>query len=172
MKTILTTLLLLCFFFVAQAQNGDYEIKVVSKKYRTVRGILKKVSAEGIGIEDYKGNYMVFRPNEITRLKIRKRGLTVGEGTVTGLGAGAGAGAAIWSLDENGNSTKGMITLTALLIGAGTVIGTVTGIISEIANTKFILVVNENDENYKIGYKKLEKYVNTAITEHINAVNY
>jgi hypothetical protein len=166
MKSIF--LVLLSFFAISvKAQSPTFEIKVVSKKYQTVKGLLEKVSPEGIGVADYKGNYITFRPNEITRLKIRKRGLTVGEATLAGLGAGAGLGAAIWSLDENGNSTKEMLMLTAGLAGTGVIAGAITGVISEIVNTKFTLVVNENPENYKAGYKKLEKYVNGIITEHV-----
>ncbi|RZK58545.1 MAG: hypothetical protein EOO91_08035 [Pedobacter sp.] len=161
--------ILLCFFCIlAKAQTSDFEIKVVSKKYQTVKGLLKKVSIEGIGVEDYKGNYLTFRPSEITRLKIRKRGLTVGEGSLAGLGGGAGLGAAIWSLDENGMATKELLTLTAALAGTGLVAGTITGIVAEIVNTKYTLTVNESDENYKVGYKKLEKYVNDIVTEHVN----
>lgn len=168
MKSLLLVLLFSVFFTTVNAQSKDFEIKVVSKKYQTVKGLLQKVSPEGIGVEDYKGNYLTFRPSEITRIKIRKRGLTIGEATLSGGAAGLGLGATIWSLDSEGNSTKEMVVLTSLLTATGVVVGTITGVISEIANTKFTLVVNESEENYKAGYKQLEKYVNLVITEHVN----
>src|SRR6218665_604122 len=122
MKAILTFLCFCCICFTLKAQNGDYEIKVVSYKYKTTKGHLKKVNVEGIGVEDYKGNYIIFRTADIAKIKIRKRGLTLGNAVASGTLLGAGIGGAIWSLDENGESTAEMAKLTALLTVTGAVI--------------------------------------------------
>lgn len=168
MKIVIALLFFSTFGLFAKAQNGVYEIKVVSKKYATVRGFLKKVSPEGIGIEDYKGKYVIFRPAEIERLKIRKRGLTIGEGTLKGGGAGLVAGAAIWSLDEEGRAFEEMAIITGALAGSGAVIGTIAGIVSDIKNTKMILKIASDEVKFRTVYKKLEPYVNTAYVEHVN----
>ncbi|WP_316768391.1 hypothetical protein [Pedobacter frigiditerrae] len=166
----LLVFILLCFFCISvKGQTSDFEIKVVSKKYQTVRGVLKKVSAEGIGVEDYKGNYLTFRPSEITRLKIRKRGLTVGEATGGGAVGGLGIGLLLMSLEsEDSQNGDDLLKLTAALTAGGAGIGVIVGIIAEISNTKYILKVNENYEKYKAGYKNLDKYINTVVSHHIN----
>lgn len=152
-----------------KAQNRDFEIKVVSKKYQSVKGKLQKVSPEGIAIEDYKGNYLIFRTEELVKLKIRKRGITVGEGAGTGAIAGLGLGAALWSLDEEGQSFEDMAKLTGALTISGAAIGTLTGVIAEIANTKLTFSIDGNAEKFKKNYKKLEKYINLVNTHHVNA---
>jgi len=167
----LLTLFLLFAFAQLKAQNGDLEIKVVSKQYRTVIGHLKKVSPEGIGMEDYKGNYLIFRSSDVVRIKIRKRGLTIIEGLGGGALLGLGIGGGLLSLDESGNNTNELIALTAVLIGSGAVGGTLTGIIAQIANTKLTLRVNGSDEKFRAGYKKLEKYIDRTQTEYVNYSN-
>ncbi|RYF23157.1 MAG: hypothetical protein EOO42_07620 [Flavobacteriales bacterium] len=168
MKCFFALLFLVMLGYFAKAQNGVYEIKVVSKQYATVRGFLKKVSPEGIGVEDYKGKYVIFRPAEIERLKIRKRGLTIGEGTLKGGGAGLLIGAAIWSLDENGSAFEEMAVITGSLGASGAVIGTVAGVVADIRNTKMVLKIESDQEKFKNAYKKLEPYVNTSYVEHVN----
>ena len=56
------------------AQTRTFEIKVITTKFKSVKGLLKKVSEEGIGIADYQGNYIIYRPQEISRIKIRRKG--------------------------------------------------------------------------------------------------
>jgi hypothetical protein len=164
-------LLTLCFCFVLtqlKAQNGDIEVNIVAYKYRTVTGHLKKVNAEGIGVEDFKGNYLVFRPGEIKRIKIRKRGLTILEGLGGGTLLGLGIGGGILSLDENGRSTNELLALTAVLTGSGAVIGTLTGSIAQIANTKLTLRINGSENKFRTEFKQLEPYVNNTQVEHLS----
>lgn len=168
MRWLLIASFLLCLIS-AKAQTNDFEIKVVSKKYQTVKGVLKKVSAEGIGVEDFKGRYITFRPNEITRLKIRKRGLTVGEATGGGAVGGLGVGLLLLSLEsEDSPNGDDLLKLTAALTVGGAGIGAIVGVIAEISNTKYILRVNESHEKFREGYKNLDKYINTVVSRHIN----
>jgi hypothetical protein len=164
MKIVLTILFafLLCITSSAQSiQNiGDYEVKVFSYKFKTTKGFLKKVNAEGIGIEDKKGNYVIFRTADIKKIKIKKRGLTLLNGLTGGILIGAGLGGAIWSLDESGENTADMAKLTALLAASGAVIGTAAGGFSELANKKLTLRVKGNQQYFKSNYHRLEKYLN------------
>lgn len=169
MKSFFIILFLVFFCCILKAQTGDFEIKVVSKKYQNVKGVLQKVSPEGIGIEDYKGNYLIFRTEDLVRIKVRKRGLTIGEGAAAGTLGGLGLGGAILSLDEDGESSDELVKLTAALTVSGAFIGTVTGVIAEIANTKFALTIDGNAEKFKKHYQKLEKYINPVKTYHINS---
>ena len=167
MKFILCYLLL---FAVTRVNAQEFEIKIVSNKYQTVKGQLKKVAAEGIGVEDYKGNYLIFRPSEIVRIKIRKRGLTIGEGTANGaLGGLAIGGLLIAAEAEISDQTSGdLYKLTAALGVLGATVGTITGVIAELINTKLILKINENPVNYNLQYQKLEPYLNKVVTQHVN----
>jgi len=157
-------------FAFAQVSNvGDYEVKVTSYHYKTTKGRLKKVSPEGIGIEDYKGNYIIFRTAEIIKIKVKKRGLTFGEAVAGGTLLGLGAGAAIWSLDENGDATEDMLKLTAVLTASGAAVGAVVGGVSEIAAGKLTLKVNGNAEYFKQNYQKLERYLDFfEPIQHVN----
>jgi hypothetical protein len=154
---------------MVSAQNSDYEIKVVSYHYKTTRGQLKKVSAEGIGVEDYKGNYIIYRPADIVRIKIKKRGLTFGEAVGGGALAGVGISGAILSLDQDGDVSNDMLKATAVLIALGASSGVIVGLIAEIISARLILKVNGSPEFFKANYKRLEKYINTAeLTQHVN----
>lgn len=169
MKSILLFFLLF-LYNQTQVQAQEFEIKVVSNKYQTVKGQLKKVTAEGIGVEDYKGNYLIFRPTEIVRIKIRKRGLTIGEGAANGALGGLAIGGLLLTLEaevfESGSTD--LYKLTAALGAIGGAVGTIVGIIAEINNTQFILKINENPENYQLNYQKLVPYLNKIVTHHVN----
>lgn len=172
MKFVLTFLVFCCVCFTAQAQTeniGDYEIKVISYKYQTIKGQLKKVTPEGIAIEDYKGNYVIYRTSDIIKLKIKRRGLTLGRAVSAGTLLGLGIGAGIWSLDENGQNVEDMFKLTAALTATGAVIGTVVGGVAEVANKKLTLSVQGNQEYFNKNYQRLVKYVNnTPETMHVS----
>lgn len=166
---LLCSILLSQFSFAQVANVGDYEVKVTSYRYKTTKGQLKKVSPEGIGIEDYQGNYIIFRTADIIKIKVRKRGLTFGKAVAGGTLLGLGAGAAIWSLDENGDATEDMLKLTAALTASGAAVGAVVGGVSEIAAGKLTLKVNGNVEYFKQNYQKLEKYLNYfEPIQHVN----
>ena len=169
MKHLLLITLGIFICFSVKAQTGDFEIKVISKKYQSVKGKLQKVTPEGIAIEDYKGNYLIFRTEDLVKIKIRKRGLTVGEGAGKGAVAGLAIGAAVWSLDQEGQYFEDLAKLTGALTASGAVIGTLTGVIAEIANTKFTFIVDGNADKFKKNYKKLEQYINPVNTQHLNA---
>ncbi len=153
----------LSFFSYAQIENiGDYEIKVVSYRYKTTKGKLKKVTPEGMGIEDYKGNYIIFRTPDIVRVKVRRRGLTVGKAASVGTLLGLGIGGGLWSLDESGENTADLAKLTLVLTASGAVIGTAVGGVAELSNQKLTLNVNGSEEYFKKNYQRLEKYVDTT----------
>lgn len=144
-------------------------MKVVSYRYQTTKGQLKKVTPEGIGIEDYKGNYIIFRTADIIKIKVKKRGLTLGKAVSSGALLGLAIGGGVWSLDENGENVGDMAKLTAVLAVSGAVIGTTVGGIAELSHRKLTLSVNGNQEYFKKNYQRLEKYVNhSPETLHVN----
>ncbi|WP_199118492.1 hypothetical protein [Pedobacter sp. ASV28] len=161
-------LLLIISFTATKAQQGDYKIKVVSYQYKTVKGQLKKVNAEGIGIEDDKGNYYIFRTADLIRIKIKKRGLTIGKGAGAGALTGLGIGGGIWSVDENGNDFADMAKLTIALTATGAMSGTLIGAIAEVINHKLTLRINGNQEYFNKNYIKLVPYVNPATIQHVS----
>lgn len=165
MKSLILVILFLFSAVLLKAQDRDFEIKVISKKYQNVRGKLQKVSPEGIAIADYKGNYLIFRAAEIVKLKVRRRGLTIGEATGTGAIVGLGIGAGIWSLDEQGESAEEMLKLTTVLTASGAVLGAITGVVVETANRKLTLSIEGNEEKYLQNYKKLMPYINLIRVE-------
>lgn len=148
------------------AQYVNYEVKVVLDSVKNVKGILQKVAAEGISIEDYRGNYYIFKAKNIVKIKVRRKGLT----TIEGLGAGAGiglvAGAAIFFSDDYFNDVGQKITGTALLTGVGAVGGTLGGLVGEALNTKLILNINSDTNKFKKEYLKLEKYSKSYYLEN------
>jgi hypothetical protein len=169
MRALITVIFFLFVSIQLHAQHKDVEVKVVSKQYATVVGHLMKISPEGIGVEDYKGNYFTFRPNEIVRIKIRKRGLTfwesLGGGTVLGLGAGVG----IASLgDGELFKDKEALVLAAVLTATGAVTGAIVGGIAQVSSTKLTLKINESPEIFKANYQRLAPYINTAVAVHID----
>lgn len=170
MKYIFVFLLLFTCTLV-NAQNRDIEVKIISNKYQTVRGQLKKVSDEGIAVLDYFGNYLIFRPNEIVRIKVRKRGLSIGEGAAGGALGGLAVGGLLLTLAsevEAEDSSGDLLKLTAALTVGGAAAGTVTGAIAQIINTKLTLKINQDQVKYLADYKKLEQYIIPGTIEHVN----
>jgi hypothetical protein len=170
---ILFTLLIACFptLLFGQLRNiGDYEVKVFSKNYRTVKGHLKKVNAEGIAIEDYKGNYIIFRTADIEKIKVKKRGIGFFEAVGGGALFGLGLGGSIWSLDENGDNSADMAKLTVLLTATGAATGTVVGTVSTLTRGKLTLRVNGDMQYFIQNYHLLKQYVNNfEPVQHVNA---
>lgn len=160
----------LLLFAVHQVNAQEFEIKVVSNKYQTVKGQLKKVAAEGIGVEDYKGNYLIFRPTDIVRIKIRKRGLTIGEGASNGALGGLVIGGLLIAAEAeiSDQSSAELYKLTAALGAIGGAVGTIVGVVAGLNNTKLILKINENPNNYQLQYQKLAPYLNKIVTHHVN----
>jgi hypothetical protein len=150
------------------AQTRTFEIKVITKKYKSVKGLLKKVSEEGIGVEDYSGKYFIYRPHEISRLKIRKRGLKVGRAIVKGTAIGGGAGLILLSFANEDDHFGGYLVAAGALTGAGAVIGSTVGVACEIANNRLLLNINEDPVRYKKVYHKLEPYVYQTDYEQLN----
>ncbi|WP_113635903.1 hypothetical protein [Nubsella zeaxanthinifaciens] len=172
MKILFTLLiagfpLLLC----AQLSNiGDYEVKVSSKNYKTVKGHLKKVNAEGIAVEDYKGNYIIFRTADIEKIKVKKRGVGFFEAVGGGALFGLGLGGAIWSLDKSGENAGDMAKLTVLLTATGAATGTVVGTVSTLTRGKLTLRVNGDTQYFIQHYHLLKKYVNNfEPIQHLSA---
>lgn len=162
MKVLLTFLILCYFSFGLRAQTKnvvDYEIKVVSDKYKTVRGHLIKVNAEGIAVEDYKGNYIIYRPADMVRLRVKKRGLSFGEAVGGGTLLGLGAGTALWKLDESGENGGDMAKLAFILTATGAVAGTLVGAVAEIIRGRLTLNVNNNTDYFRQNHARLTPYI-------------
>ncbi|MEJ5995804.1 hypothetical protein WG904_15340 [Pedobacter sp. Du54] len=144
------------------AQYKKYEVKVVLDSIKNVKGTLQKVSGEGIAVEDFRGNYYIFKAKNIVKIKVRYKGLTVVEGLGTGAAIGAAAGVAIFftgdgvdsSFDKFGDKLAG----TAFLAGVGAIGGTLGGLLGEALNTKIILSLYGDTQKFKKEYHKLEKY--------------
>jgi len=79
---------------------------------------------------------------------------------------GLSAGALIWSIDEKGENFGDMAALTGALTGAGAIIGTFTGAVAEIANAKFTVIINGDENRFKDLYKTLDPYVNKPLKTH------
>lgn len=153
----LTIFLLMCTT-LSFSQYVNYEVKVILDSVKNVKGTLQKVSEEGIAVQDYKGNYYIFKAKNIVKIKIRRKGLTTIEGLSTGAGIGLAAGAVIFFSDDTFDGLEEKLTGTALLTGVGAVGGTLGGLVGEALNTKLILSVNGNTQKFKKEYLKLEKY--------------
>lgn len=149
-------LLFLVFYATSSsAQYVKYNVKVVLDALQSVKGTLQKVSPEGIAIEDFRGNYHIFKSKNIIKIKIKKKGLTFIESFAGGTGLGLAAGLSAFKDTHSGADA---IVGTALLTGVGLTVGSVTGLVAEAINTKLILVINQDPEKYKREYLKLEKY--------------
>lgn len=150
------------------AQKKTYEIKVITKQFKSVKGSLKKVSEEGIGVEDYQGNYLVYRPQQISRIKVRRRGLTIGRATVEGTAIGGTAGLLLMTINAESEEYNGILAAAVALTVTGAVLGSTTGVICEIANNRLLLNINEDAAQYQKVYKKLLPYVDAATIEKFN----
>ena len=141
------------------SQYKKYEVKIVLDSVKSVKGTLQKVSAEGIAIEDIRGNYYIFR----------KKGLNFIESLAGGTGIGLTAGVAIFFSGDNGfNSFGENLAGTTFLTGAGAVGGALTGLVAEALNTKLILNINSDPQKYKKEYLKLEKYTKSYYLDKPN----
>jgi hypothetical protein len=150
------------------AQTRTFEIKVITTKFKSVKGLLKKVSEEGIGIADYQGNYIIYRPQEISRIKIRRKGLTIGRATLEGTIIGGSAGLVLLSFANEDDHFGGYLVAAGALTGAGAVIGSTVGVACEIANNRLLLNINEDPVRYKKVYHKLKPYVYQNESEQLN----
>ncbi len=149
---------LLVFSTSIFAQNKKYEVKVKSNNIENVKGTLHKVTAEGISVEDYRGNYYILKAKDILKIKIKKRGLTFLGSLAAGAGLGFFSGRYVL---KDTHSVSDRIIGTAVFIGAGLVIGTVTGIAANAIDTKLVLKINSDVQKYEKEYQKLEKYCKT-----------
>lgn len=152
--SLLIFLLLVCFGS-SSAQYVNYEVKVILDSVSNVKGTLQKVSAEGIAIEDFKGNYHILKAQNIIKIKIRKKGLTF----LTSLGGGTGLGliAGLTVTEELHNINEKLIGI-ALFTSAGIAGGILTGLFAEVINTKLILLIDKDTQKFKREYLRLEKY--------------
>lgn len=133
---------------------------------KNVKGTLQKVTAEGIAVEDFRGQYYIFKAKNIVKIKVRRKGLNFIESLSGGTGVGLAAGLAIFFSSDNSFDNFGEnLAGTAFLTGAGAAAGTVTGLIAEAINTKLILNVYGNRGKFKRDYLKLEKYSKTYYLE-------
>jgi hypothetical protein len=153
-KSFLILFLLFCSTS-SFAQYVKYNVKVVLDTVQSVKGTLQKVSSEGIAIEDFRGNYRIFKAKNIVKIKIKKKGLTFIESFAGGTGLGLAAGLSAF---KDTHSAPEALAGTALLTGVGLAVGSVTGLVAEAINTKLILYINQDPEKYKREYLKLEPY--------------
>lgn len=160
MKTlsIYLTVILLVLSISSFAQYVKYEVKVVLDSVQNVKGTLQKVSPDGIAVEDYKGNYYIFKAKNIVKIKVRHKGLTTLQGLGTGTGIGFGLGAAIFFSSDTFDQFGEKIVGTAFFTAIGALGGTLGGLVGEALNTKLIMNVNSDVQKFKKEYVKLEKY--------------
>lgn len=98
---ILLTLILFFFSFALKAQNGIYDVKVYTTDYHVIKGLLKVANKEGIAVDGYDNKYHILHIADIQKIKVRRRGLKIGEGAGKGALAGVGLGAGISALIQN-----------------------------------------------------------------------
>lgn len=153
----LTFLILICSTS-SFAQYVKYEVKVVLDSVANIKGTLQKVSPEGIAIEDFKGNYFIFKAKNIVKIKVRRKGLTVIEGLGAGAGIGLGLGAAIFFSNDTFDQLGEKLVGTAFFTGLGALGGTLGGLLGEALNTQLIMNVNGDTQKFKKNYLKLEKF--------------
>jgi hypothetical protein len=149
----------LACFTSSFAQYVKYEVKVVLDSVESIKGTLQKVSAEGVAIEDFRGNYYIFKAKNIVKIKVRRKGLNFIESLGGGTGLGLAAGIGIFFSGDDGFDKFGEnLAGTAFLTGVGAAGGTVTGLVAEAINTKLILSIYNDTEKFKREHLKLEKY--------------
>jgi hypothetical protein len=168
MKRLILFVFCLSLSCAVKSQTRTFEIKVITTKFKSVKGLLKKVSEEGIGIADYQGNYIIYRPQEISRIKIRRKGLTIGRATLEGTIIGGSAGLILLSFANEDDHFGGYLVAAGALTGAGAVIGSTVGVACEIANNRLLMNINEDPVRYKKVYHKLEPYVYQTDYEQLN----
>ncbi len=158
----------LCFSIVLlKAQNENIETKVVSKKYKSVVGYLQKVNVEGLALKDYNCNYIIFKPNDIVKIKVRKRGLTIAKGAASLSVTGLGLSLCAVGLSPENTPLKDMALAVVVGTGGGALVGAIGGLFAEVKNTKLIMLIDGNEEKFKANYKKLEKYVSNFEMEQL-----
>lgn len=166
MKKIILVLFIAFASVMVKAQDKDYEIKVVSAHLQTVKGILQKVSKDGLAIQDYKGNYLIFKAKDIVRLKVKKRGLTALKGAGTGALTGVVIGAALVSLEPEDRASAETFKIAAIITACTTAGGALIGFVSEVVNTKHNFYINQDPEKFEKKYQLLEKYIREVKVEH------
>jgi len=166
MKVILLTLLCFLNLLFAKAQKVDYEVKVISAHQPNIKGMLQSVDKDGLSILDYKGNYFIFKAEDIVKIKVKKRtGISLGKSVATGALAGALVGGAILSIEgEEGSPESFKIAVWATAIG--TAVGTITGLVAEAVNVKHHLYINRSPKVFERHYRKLERYIKIIRIEH------
>ena len=146
--------MLLIFSTSSFSQKVKYEVKIVLDSVKNVKGTLQKVSAEGIAVKDFQGNYYIFKAKNIVKIKVRQKGLNFIESLGVGTGIGLAASAALYKHGSNE-----AIVGTTILTGAGALGGALGGLVAEAINTQLILNIHSDTEKYKKEYQKLEKYL-------------
>jgi hypothetical protein len=164
---LIAALLLCCGLANAQQKKRyDYEVKIISAHMQNVKGILQKVSSEGLAIQDYRGNYLMFKAADMVKVKVRKRNFTIGEATAAGALTGVVIGAGIAALDPEGQAANETLKLSGVIVVCTTAAGFITGVIAEVANTKLIINVGQDPERFAKRYKELEPYIREVKIEH------
>lgn len=150
--------LLICCATSSFAQYDKYVVKVKLDSDKKVKGKLIKVTSEEIIIEDFKFNSHVFSAQNIQKIKVKTEGLTV----LGGLGIGAGVGFITSNrVFKDVHSASERIVGGFLVVSAGMLAGSITGLIVETINTKLILHLNNDALKFEKEYEKLEKYSKT-----------
>ncbi len=151
-------LFLFCWQQVRAQLYLKYEVKVFLKDFQPVRGTLQMVNSEGLALEDVRGNYYIFRPEQIIRIKLCRKGLHFLDALGGGTGLGLTAGISVFFAEQNHDSFKDKLTGVAVLTAAGIAGGALTGGITELFKTKLILKVSGNREKFIQLYQKLRPY--------------
>lgn len=157
--SLFTFLLAISFSFISKGQlsSQKYKVTAYTDSIGKVKGALQTATADGITIEDVKGNRVFLSPNILYKIKIRRQTITAGQGFVVGAIAGLAGGAAIMFKD-NADDVPLKAVAAAGIGTLGAMFGAIVGAIVETANTKLVLFIKNDPLYYKSNFKKLEKY--------------
>lgn len=168
MRSLLLVLLFVVGFGLvskAQSDNNKYRVIAYTDSIGKIKGILQKATADGITVEDTKGNRVFLSPQVLYKVKIRKKTITAGQGFVVGGTAALASGAVVIFGDNTTNAFAMKAIATAGVGILGAMFGTIVGGIAESANTKLVLLIKNDPLKYKNNLKKLEKYVKTSYVD-------
>lgn len=168
MKLLVVLSIFLCAYFQTKAQAGEFEVKVVAANHPTVVGQIKKISIEGLGVEDYNNRYFIFRPQQIKKIKVRKRGFGLFDGTKDGALVGAGVAGVILALGGEDGVQDSQVKAAVIAFGTGLLGGTLVGAIAQIGKTKLVLRIDQQIDTFRHEFHKLSPYVDKTVVEHID----
>lgn len=147
--------------FVVQfafGQRVPFEVKVKSTSQQPVRGLLKVVNAEGIGVAGNDGTYYIFRPTDVVKINVKR----MDQATIAqhaGRGALYGLGAGIDITVGNPGANRAAVANTVFATGAGVITGIAVMGVSRLFNTKAVYRIANDKQKFQQHYAALSQYV-------------